>query len=73
MALPKYGIGDSKALLYAVLPKVITFLHNGYAKLSPTIYNSVFRPLNSKEGLVVVAVKKLMGRKHTYEADETEN
>ncbi|KAL4259870.1 hypothetical protein AB1N83_010672 [Pleurotus pulmonarius] len=72
-ALPKYGLVHSKALLYAVQPKEITFLDNGFAKLSPTVYNSVFRPLNSKEGLVVVAVKKLMGRKHTYEADETEN
>lgn len=72
-ALPKYGLVHSKVLLYAVQPKEITFLDNGFAKLSPTVYNSVFRPLNSKEGLVVVAVKKLMGRKHTYEADETEN
>lgn len=42
-------------------------------KLDATVYNEVFRPLNIKEGLVVEAVKKLMGRKHSEELNDGED
>lgn len=41
-------------------------------KLNVNVFNSVVQPLNTKEGLVVAAVKKLMGKKHTYELNDGE-
>ncbi|KAG9219609.1 hypothetical protein CCMSSC00406_0008184 [Pleurotus cornucopiae] len=69
--LPKYGLVHSMVFLYALMPKVITLREDGLMKLDTTIYNSVFRPLNIKEGAVVQAVKALMGRKQANDADDS--
>ncbi|KAF9493481.1 hypothetical protein BDN71DRAFT_1432399 [Pleurotus eryngii] len=60
----KFGLVHSKAFLYALAPKEITINDNVMMKLDATIFYSVIQPLNMKEGLVVQAVKQLMGRKH---------
>ncbi|KAF7420714.1 hypothetical protein PC9H_011232 [Pleurotus ostreatus] len=70
--VPKYGLVHSKAFLYALTTKAVTIRGDSFIKLAPAVYNSVFRPLNAKEGLVVEAVKKLMGKKHTYELEDLE-
>ncbi|KAJ8694295.1 Methionine--tRNA ligase, mitochondrial [Pleurotus ostreatus] len=71
--LPKYRLVHSKAFLYALMAKTITLREDSSIKLDVTIFNSVFRPLNMREGLVSQAVKTLMGRKHTEELDNSEN
>lgn len=71
--VPKYGLVHSKAFLYALTTNAVTIRGDNFIKLAPAVYNSVFRPLNAKEGLVVEAVKKLMGKKHTYELEDHES
>lgn len=68
----KFGLVHSKAFLYALSPNEITINDNAMMKLDATIFNSVVRPLNTKEGLVVHAVKQLMGRKHKDDPNDAQ-
>ncbi|KAG9217784.1 hypothetical protein CCMSSC00406_0003527 [Pleurotus cornucopiae] len=68
----KFGLVHSKAFLYALAPKEITINDNVMMKLDATIFNSVVQPLNMKEGLVVQAVKQLMGRKHKDDLNDAQ-
>lgn len=69
--LPKYGLVHSNAFLYALVTKSIELRDDGNIKLDKTIFNSVFRPLIIKEGLVVEAVKTLMGKKHNSDLTDS--
>lgn len=68
--LLKFGLVHSKAFLYALKTNSISIIDDQSMKLDANVFNSVVRPLNTKEGLVVAAVKKLMGKKHTYELND---